>query len=609
MTQVDILADCPTSVGAMLRWRTNLAPNQAAYSYPDPDEHWLTLTWQQTQDRVHRLAAGLLALGLQAEQRVAIVSGTRMEWILADLAINCAGGATTTIYPNTVSSDFAHIVTHSDSTFVIAENSTQVAKIHYAEGLIDRVNHIIIIDGDAEGPKMTGWQQLLDLGAAKLAEDPECVQRTIAATGFDTLATLIYTSGTTGLPKGVELTHRNWVYEGEALRRMEIIDTTDVQYLWLPMSHVFGKALTAIQLAIGFSSAVDGRLDKIMAGLAATKPTFMAGAPRIFEKVRNAVLAGQPRDGFRGRMIRGAFNVGKQAQPYRLAGEKMPFLIGAQYAAADKLVFSKIKDKLGGNMKFMVSGSAKLSSQVQEWFYSAGLLVIEGYGLTETSAVSAFNHPRTPRFGTVGPALPGTEIRIADDGEVLLKGPGIMRGYHHDPELTAEVFTDGWFGTGDIGRLDEDGYLRITDRKKDLMKTSGGKYVAPQKVESVVAANCPYVGQVVAVGDGRKFVSALLVLDKDNLAKWAGRHGKSDVPYAQLTQDPELRTLIERFIARANSHLERWETVKRFTILDHEFTVDDGGVTPNQKLRRSIIVAQHQAEVETMYADENEATA
>ena len=282
----------------------------------------------------------------------------------------------------------------------------------------------------------------------------------------------------------------------------------------------------------------------------------------------------------------------------------MPASMRLAYSIADRLVFSKLKERVGGNIEFFISGSAKLSAQVQAWYYSAGLLVVEGYGLTETSAVSAVNLPATPRFGTVGPALPGTRIRIADDGEVLISGPGVMRGYHNDPERTAEVLVDGWFHTGDIGKLDADGYLTITDRKKDLMKTSGGKYVAPAKVESVIAATIPYVSQVVVVGDGRKYISALLTMDADNLAKWAARKGMADVDYAEVTQSPELRTTIERFMGLANAKLERWETVKKFTILPSEFSVDDGGVTPNMKIRRRFVTQRYADVVESMYEPE-----
>lgn len=604
-TAEQILAGKPASVGEMFNWRVDQTPDKEAFRYLDAAENWVSITWRETQRRVKRLGAGLLATGLGHEERVAIASGTRIEWVLTDFAINLVGGATTTIYPNTASDDFQHILRDSGAVVLIAEDAEQAAKIVDAD-LADQVHHIVLLDGSGDGERVISLAELERKGDALLAEQPDAVAQAGAKVTADTLSTLIYTSGTTGLPKGVELVHRSWIYEGFAVDALGILTPGHVQYLWLPLSHVFGKALLACQLAIGFSSAVDGRIDKIVANLGEVKPEFMCGAPRIFEKVRSAVLLSSPSNGIKGRIARWAFAVGRASREYRLAGKPLPPAMGVAYRLADKLVFSKLKERMGGNIEFFISGSAKLSSQVQAWFYSAGLLVVEGYGLTETSAVTCVNLPTAPRFGTVGPAVPGTEIRIAEDGEVLVKGPGVMRGYHNDPEKTAEVIVDGWFHTGDIGKLDADGYLTITDRKKDLMKTSGGKYVAPSKVESVIAATIPYLSQVVAVGDGRKYISALLTMDRDNLAKWATRHGKEGMEYSELTQLPELRETIQRYIDEANAKLERWETVKKFAILPQEFSVDDGGVTPNMKIRRAAVTQRFADVVAGLYEAEIE---
>ena len=605
MTDIQTLLDNrPPTIGAMFLERVRLSGGKEAYRYPDANDAWVSLTWAQTKDAVWEVAAGLLALGLQPEERVAIASSTRIEWVLADLGVNCAGGATTTVYPNTQGPEFRHIVTHSASRYFIAENVEQADKLGLVEQ--DAVRHVILLDGSREdGGRTLTMAQLRERGRAHLAEHPDAVDAATAAARPESLATLIYTSGTTGLPKGVELLHSNWTYEGVAVDSLNIIGPDSLQYFWLPLSHVFGKAVLMIQLCIGFASVIDGRLDRIVPGLGATNPTFMCGAPRIFEKVRNAVKAGSA-TGLKGRIARWAFAVGRDSRPYRLEGRPMPGGLALQYRIADRLVFSKLQHKMGGNIDFFISGAAKLSAQVQEWFYSAGIVVVEGYGATETSAVATVNVPRTPRFGTVGPALPGTEIRIADDGEVLIKGPGIMRGYHDDPERTAEVLIDGWYHTGDIGTLDADGYLRITDRKRDLMKTSGGKYVAPQRVEGAITANIPYVSQAVAVGDGRKYVSALLTLDPAAVESWGKRHGHEGLSYAELTQLPDMRVTIDRFLARANSRLERWETVKRYAILDHELTVEEGGVTANMKLRRDTIARTYADTVDSLYDSEDQ---
>ncbi|HRL80381.1 MAG TPA: long-chain fatty acid--CoA ligase [Propioniciclava sp.] len=592
----------PPTVGAMFNDRVAASPQAEAFRYPDDHGAWVSLTWTRTREIVWEIAAGLLALGLGTEERVAIASSTRIEWVLLDLAINCAGGATTTVYPNTQGEEFAHIITHSDSRIFVAENADQLAKLRDLVGT-EKLAGVVLLDGS--DPDALSLDALREAGRAHLAEHPTSVDDAVAATSPDTLATLIYTSGTTGLPKGVELVHSNWTYEGAAVDALGIIGPDSLQYFWLPLSHVFGKAVMMIQLQIGFGSVVDGRLDQIVPGLGATHPIFMCGAPRIFEKVRNAVKANTA-TGVKAKIARWAFAVGRESRPYRLAGQKLPFAMGIAYAIADRLVFSSLKEKMGGNIEFFISGSAKLSEQVQEWFYSAGIVIVEGYGLTETSAVAAVNVPHTPRFGTVGPALPGSEFRIAEDGEVLLKGPGVMRGYHKDPEQTAEVLdADGWFHTGDIGELDAEGYLRITDRKKDLMKTSGGKYVAPQKVEGALAANIPYVSQAVAVGDGRKYISALLTLDPAAVENWAKRHGKEGLSYAEVTQLPEMRVSIDRFMTRANRKLERWETVKKYQILDHELSVERGGVTANMKLRRAAISQDYADVIDSMYEVED----
>jgi len=414
---------------------------------------------------------------------------------------------------------------------------------------------------------------------------------------------LIYTSGTTGRPKGVRLAQEAWTYEGTSIEAYDIITPDDVQYLWLPLSHVFGKALIAIQLKIGFSTAVDGSIEKIVDNLGVVQPTFMAGAPRIFEKVRAKVMTGA-QSGVKGKIFDWAFSVGYKTIPGRLAGEKPAGLLGVQYAVADKLVFSKLKDRMGGNIRFFVSGSAALSREVQEWFYAADLLILEGYGLTETSAATFVNNPRQTRFGTVGPAVPGTEAKIAADGEIIVRGPGVMRGYHENREATAEVLTaDGWFSTGDIGEFDDHGYLRITDRKKDLIKTSGGKYVAPQKVEAAVKAASPYVSQVLVHGEGRKFISALITLDPEAIAEWAQENGHESGDIGALSQSAAVKELIDGQISQANRKLERWETIKRFEILPSEFTVDAGEGTPSLKVRRKAVETKYVEVLDSLYAD------
>jgi long-chain acyl-CoA synthetase len=445
-----------------------------------------------------------------------------------------------------------------------------------------------------------GWSDLEKQGREYLEANPRAVDDVIAAIGPEDLATLIYTSGTTGRPKGVRLVQDCWTYEGAAIEAYDIIYPDDLQYLWLPLSHVFGKALIAIQLHIGFTTAVDGRIDKIVENLAVVQPTFMCGAPRIFEKVRARVMT-TASHGLKAKIFDWAFGVGRKVSPLQLAGKQPSGLLAIQHKLADRLVFSKIKARMGGKIRFFVSGSAALNREVQEWFHAAGLLILEGYGLTETSAATCVNNPRATRFGTVGPPVPGSQVKIADDGEILIKGPGVMHGYHNLPDATAEAITDGWFATGDIGELDEQGYLRITDRKKDLIKTSGGKYVAPQKVEGVLKVASPYISQVLVHGDGRKYATALITLDPEATEGWAKDQGLSSSSFEELSGSREVHDLIESQVAEANQSLERWETIKRFEILPAELSVEEGEVTPSLKIRRRAVEEKYADVLNSMY--------
>ncbi|MFL6071309.1 MAG: AMP-dependent synthetase/ligase [Actinomycetes bacterium] len=583
------------SVARMLVDRVEATPRREALRIPT-DHGWDSLTWEQVGQQSFDLAAGLLALGLRNEQRVAIISSTRYEWILADLAIMCSGGATTTVYPSTDPDGVAFIIADSESRFVIAEDSDQLAKLREQRGQLPSVEKVILIDGEGDGDWVMSWRDLARLGADHLREHPAEVETVIATIEPNHLATLIYTSGTTGRPKGVELTQSCWTYEGACVDAVQILTPQDVQFLWLPLSHSFGKVLLAAQLQIGFSTAVDGRVDKIADGLAEVKPTFMAGAPRIFEKVRARVIqTALSEGGPRASIAQWAFAVGLQVSRRHQQGLEPVGLLKLQYSIADALVFKKIRNRLGGNIRYLVSGSAALSHEVAEWFEASGLLILEGYGLTETSAGTALNRPHNWRFGTVGEPLPGTEMRIADDGEIQIRGPGVMRGYHGMPEQTAAVLDEnGWFSTGDVGEIDDGGRIRITDRKKDLVKTSGGKYIAPSVIEARLKSLSPIVGHVVVHADKRNFASALITLDPDVAPQWAESSGVTG-DYQTLTSDQRVREHLQGCIDELNQGLNRWETIKQFRVLDHEFSVETGELTPSQKVKRRV--------VENMYAD------
>lgn len=591
------------SVGQLFLWRVAQSPDREAFRKPEGDG-WRSYTWAQTLDEVRVVSAGLRALGVQNEDRVAILSGTRLEWVFADLGILCAAGATTTIYPSSKGDECAYILKDCGARFLIAENLDQAEKIRKIRGECPALEKVITMEGAGDGDFVITWADLAEKGKAWLAANAGEFEAVATSPGTASLATLIYTSGTTGNPKGVELTHDCWLYEGECIDAVKIISQEDVQYFWLPLAHSFGKVMEMAQLRIGFATAIDGRIEKIIDNLAAVQPTFMCAVPRIFEKVYNRVV-GQAKEGggLRYSIFNWALGVGKAASKVRQEGGEPGGLLGLQLAIANRLVFSKLQARFGGRMKFMISGSAPLSREMAEFFHAAGLLICEGYGLTETSAASFVNLPQKYRFGTVGFPLPGTELRIApEDGEILIKGRGVMRGYHGMAEATAECLgADGWFKTGDIGEVDKDGFLRITDRKKDLIKTSGGKYVAPQALEGKMKALCPYVSQLVVHGDNRNFCSALVAVDPEAITKWANDNGLTGKSYAEITADAKTHTMIEGYIAQLNKELPSYSTIKRFAILPKDLSVEDGELTPSQKLKRKFVEKKYKAILDDFY--------
>lgn len=539
-----LIENRPPSVANLFLERVAATPDAEAYRYPVPSssgqgpDEWKSLSWAQAAERVYAIAAGLIELGVRAEQRVALASSTRIEWILADLGIMCAGAATTTVYPQTNAEESAYILSDSESRVLIAENVDQLAKAKEKRAELPELTHVVVVDpAGLANEESADWILTLDelekRGAARLEKDPDLIKERVGAITKDQLATLIYTSGTTGRPKGVRLPHDNWSYMAKAIAATGLVSSEDVQYLWLPLAHVFGKVLTSGQIEVGHVTAVDGRVDKIIENLPIVQPTYMAAVPRIFEKVYNGVAAkARAGGGAKYKIFQWAAEVAREyakaAQDnFRRTGTmSVPFGLGAKHKVADALVFAKIREAFGGNLRACVSGSAALAPEIGYFFSGAGIHILEGYGLTESSAASFVNPGEAYRTGTVGKPLPGTEVRIADDGEILLRGPGIMEGYHGLPEKTAEVLeSDGWFHTGDIGELSADGYLRITDRKKDLIKTSGGKYIAPAEVEGQFKAVCPYVSNILVHGADRNFCTALIALDEPAIVEWAKENG------------------------------------------------------------------------------------
>lgn len=585
-----------------------------AYRGPDGKGGWLSYTWDQTYEDASEAAAGLMALGVEAEERVAIASNTRVEWIFADYAIMLAGAATTTVYPSTGEEDVEYILSDSGTKVLIAEDAGQAAKAQASADRLPRLEYIVLIDGEGDGKKVLSWAELRAKGRALLAKDPKAVDTRVAGITSDCLATLMYTSGTTGKPKGVELTHGNWAYESAAMASVTEGDQPalrpdDVWFLWLPLSHSFGKVLLGGQLQVGGINVVDGNVPKIVENLPIIQPTLMAAVPRIFEKVHAGVIRQATEGGgAKAKIFAWAFNVGERARVKRENGENIGPIMSAQLGIADKLVFSKVRERLGGRMRYFISGSAALSSDINKWFQVVGLTILEGYGLTETSAATTVNWPDTLRAGTVGVPMPGTEIKIADDGEILIRGGGVMRAYRNRPEANEEVFlpaTDGgpqWFATGDIGVIDDAGRVKITDRKKDLVKTSGGKYIAPGQLEAQFKALCPLAGAVVIIANDRNFASALVGLDPDAAKLWAESNGKSATDVSSVAGDPDLKAEIQAAVDELNTRVNKWETIKQFRVIPRELTIDEGFLTPSLKVKRKVVETEFKNLIDDIYS-------
>ncbi|MEQ9503058.1 MAG: long-chain fatty acid--CoA ligase [Deltaproteobacteria bacterium] len=594
------------SVADMFEKRVASTPNNLAYQFPEGESGWRGITWREAGERVRAIACGLRALGLEDEQRVAIQSTTRVEWILADFGILCGAGATTTVYPSNTSEECAFILSDSETVMVFAENDEQVQKLVEAKPNIPTVKQVITFEGTASDD---GWvmtlDDLIEKGKAWDAENEGQYTKIVESVESTDLATLIYTSGTTGRPKGVELTHDCWVFEGEAIRETGILRADDHQYLWLPLSHSFGKVLEVAQLAVGFPTTVDGRIPKLVDNLGVIKPTFMAAAPRIFEKVYNKVVTGAAEaGGMKYKIFSWSVQVGREVSALKQQGQEPGGMLAMKFSIADKLVFSKLRDRFGGRIRFFISGSAPLSREMAEFFHAANILICEGYGLTESSAASFVNLPGEFRFGTVGKPVPGVKVKIADDGEILLGGRGIMRGYRNLPDVTSETLNEeGWLMTGDIGELDGDGFLKITDRKKDLIKTSGGKYIAPQKIEGTLKALCPYLSQVIVHGDRRNFCTALVTLDDEAIPKWAAEHGVAGSTAADFCKDAKVIAMVQEAVDELNKQLASYETIKKFEILDRDLTIEDGELTASLKVKRKVVEKKHMDKLDAFYGD------
>jgi long-chain acyl-CoA synthetase len=540
-------------------------------------DKWVPTSWNDWEARARAVARTLVAAGVQKGDRVGIFGNTSEEWVVADIGILMAGATTVPIYPSLVGDQAAYIVRDSGAKVLFAGDESMVQRIREADAkLVDGLTRTILFG---------------ELPAADAAKEAAAsVEERIGAVRTDDLATLVYTSGTTGPPKGVMLTHGNLLADAEGLAKVVPVTADDEQLLFLPLAHIFGKMLVVSSIRIGYSTAFAEAMLKALDNAAEVRPTFMGAVPRVFEKVysvanEKAASAG----GMKQRLFTWATEVGKRKQG------------GWGGFWADRLVLSKIRARFGGRLKFLISAGAPLAKELADWFDGAGIQILEAYGLTETSGGTTFNPLNRQRYGTVGPALPGVQVKIAGDGEVLVRGPTVMKGYWGHDEATREVIdADGWFHTGDIGEIDGDGYLRITDRKKDIIVTAGGKNVAPQNIENLMKQSA-WVSQAMVYGDKRPYLVALVTLNVETVIRFAREKGIDGEPGA-LVEHTEVRAEVQRAMDDVNSRLSSFETVKKFAILERDFTIEGGELTPTLKVKRKVVSDRYKKLLEDLYA-------
>ncbi len=583
-------------------------PNtQAAMKYQS-DSGWTELSWAEYYDKIQRFAFFLQTQGLEFGQRVAIYANTRYEWAVADLATLSLGGIIVPIYHNISDEDLEHILNKTKVNFLIIEGRTQWRTYlrTQKDGMPEQ--KVILIDDisvDAsEIPshiKVFKLHPILEEGSVFPSQQLEQWIQIADKVNLDTTATILFTSGTTGKPKGVVLTHRQIVGESiEAFNYAGLLPT-DISLSFLPWAHILGRVEIWGHAFHGYQICVLKELEKIKDALLEIEPTVFIGVPRIFEKIYSLIHQKMEEHPFKAVLFEQALEVGLQVGEYKLKQEPIPLALQTQYSLMQKIFLNKVKHIFGRRLRFAVSGGAPLAKEINEFFHACGVLILEGYGLTETTAAITLNVPFDYRFGSVGKAFGDTQVLIADDGEILIKGSKVMKEYYEDPEATAEVFTHGWFKTGDIGVILPNGDLKITDRKKDLIKTSGGKYVAPQKLEGLLKQQSPLISHALVHGDKKKFIVALLTLNKDSVIQIAKEHQLSYEDYTALTQHPVILEKVRNIVRETNRLLASFESIKRFSILPEDFTVESGELTPSMKVRRKFLDKKYSSYIDKLY--------
>lgn len=565
---------------------------------PGGSKTWQMLTYGEVEGRVRRLARGLRALGIERGDRVAVLSENRPEWVIADLAILAAGGVSVPIYPTLPAAQVVHILADSGAKGIIAENAKQLTKAMGTPGAAPALSLLVAMEAEAAQGSIRSLDAVMQEGDAANSEESYEARRD--GVQPDDLMCLVYTSGTTGSPKGAMLTHRNMVSAVDGAHRAFPITPPDETFLsFLPLSHIFERITSSLSITTGAHTCYNDSIFKIMDNMAELKPTVHQNVPRVFESLHERIADGVAKlPARRRKLTRWALEVGDGAARQRNAGQRVNPVLLAQFLVADKLVLSKIRARFGGQLKFFVSGGAPLNPKTAHFFNSIGTPILEGWGLTETTAPATVSPYGRAKVGSVGIAGFVSEVKVAPDGELLVKGPNVMRGYWKNPEATAEVIdADGWFHTGDIGEIDSEGYVKITDRKKDILVLANGKNVAPQPIETMLKRS-PLLTEVVLLGDKAGTVSALVVPNYDALKAWAKEQGRDIKKNEDLAADPATRKFVKTEIDKLSKDLADFEKIKRIALLPHAFTQDSGELTPTLKVKRKVVAQKYGALLE-----------
>ena len=596
-----------TTISQMFDYTTNQNLTKALYY--KKGKNWVGLTGLDIRSTVTNLSFGLRSLGMESGQNAAILSNNSPLWAMSDYGIICSGAATVSIYPTLIPSQIEYILNDSKTSLIFIENQEQYEKIKSIWSNCPSLKNIVILDnsdtGDTEN--VYTFNSFIEIGIeySKLSDLTfDLLVNTAAPTD---LLTLIYTSGTTGNPKGVMLSHENLIANMEGIGKLINFETDDVFLSFLPLSHVFermGGHFTAFSRACTVYYA-EG-IEQVPANLQEVRPTIVLSVPRLYEKMHARIVEGlKSAPAARQKIFWWAIDVGRNYSMLSIPGKKIPLILAVKHKIANKLVYSKVRERMGGRLKFFVSGGAPLSQAIGEFFAAAGITILEGYGLTETSPVLSSNSPEALRYGSVGKPLFNVEIKIDTDGEILAKGLSIMKGYYNNEEATKEAIdSEGWFHTGDIGEFDDDGYLKITDRKKNILVTSGGKNIAPAPMENVMVAS-PYIEQVVVIGDKRNFISALIVPAFESVESYLIDHDKTVTSHAAIVEHSDVIALIGREVNKAMESFSKYERVKKFTLLPRLLTLEKGELTPTLKVVRRIVLSNFDEYVNSMYSDVN----